>query len=81
MDQKQVRKRVYIVILFFVIFSLQGKSAWANLVYRYMDMPSDSVILFPDFPNTFQGSLTSYGISTLRPAGLVGFRIFILEVQ
>ena len=32
-------------------------------------MPSDKVTLFPDFPNTFQGSLTSYGISTFRPAG------------
>ncbi len=67
---------ITIFATFVSMLMLSCNSAWPALVYRYMDMPSDSVTLFPDFPNTFQSSLTSYGISTLRPAGGGGISNF-----
>ena len=56
---------------FITVFWVMGTGALlASTVYRYIDMPSDSIILFTDFnPETFQSRLTDYKISTLYPTG------------
>jgi hypothetical protein len=68
--KSQIMECAYVIsVILLFILSISVKSAWSSTIYRYMDMPSDSVTSFPDFPNTFQSSLTSNGISTFSPAG------------